>query len=192
MMKKIEIEGGLSFVFNDFISAEAVDRQDGKDKARLKFNGTSIVDVIAENNEQLCFIEAKNFIRASADTNVQIAMDKAREHSYAELADAPAYAKKMLGKLEHSLFLWLASGNSIRKPVAFILAFVVDPVFDSNLRRILIDRLNKYIPNPSYNPLQKSGENETKIYFDIPEVYDNYGFSVSVQQVTSENARIKA
>jgi hypothetical protein len=108
-------------------------------------------------------------------------MDKALEHSYAELADAPVYAKKMLDKLEHSLFLWLASGNSIQKPVAFILAFVVGSGFDSNMRRILIDRLNKYIPNPNYNPLQKSGGNETKIYFDMPEIYDNYGFSVSVQ-----------
>jgi hypothetical protein len=182
MTKTIEIEGGMSFVFNDFISAEAVDRQNDKDKARLKFNGASIVDVIAENSERLCFIEAKNFIRSSDDTSIQSAMDKALEYSYAELADAPTFAKKMLSKLEHSLFVWLASGNSVQKPVAFILAFVIDPGFDNNLRRIIIDRLNRYIPNPIFNPLQKNGENETKIYFDMPEVYDSYDFSVIIQR----------
>jgi hypothetical protein len=181
MRKIIEVEGGLQFCFDNFLSAEAVDVQGEKDNARLKFNGASIVDIIAENDEQICFIEAKNFVHSSEDITIQASMDKAREDSYSELADAPAYAKKMLGKLEHSLFVWLASGNSIQKPVACVLAFIVSDDFDSNMRRIIIDRLNKYIPNPSCNPLLKNRETETKIYFDMPEIYNNYDFSITIQ-----------
>ena len=65
MRKTMEIEGGKRFCFDDFLSAEAVDVQTEKDNARLKFHGASIVDIIAENDERLCFIEAKNFVHLS-------------------------------------------------------------------------------------------------------------------------------
>jgi len=179
---KIKIEGGMVFSFNDFLSAVAVDDKGNKDKARLKYDGASIVDIIAENNEQLCFIEAKNFDNLSEDTVEQEAMNKARNNSYFELADASAYAKKIISKLEHSIFLWLASGNPISKPIACLLAFNMSEDFDNNIRRILIDRLSKYIPNPEFNPLLNSDNPVINVYFDMPDTFDEYGFNVSIQQ----------
>jgi hypothetical protein len=177
----VEIEGGMKFSFVDFISAKSVDIQGKPDKARLKYDGSPMVDIIAESSQQLCFIEAKNFVRFSNNELIQSAMNQAKAESYSEIADVQAFARKMINKLEHSLFVWIASGNTISKPVSYILAFNVDQQFDNNIRRILIERLNKFIPKTSCNPLKRETDAITKIYFDMPDTYESYGFEVVTQ-----------
>ncbi|MDR1194356.1 MAG: hypothetical protein LBK98_09380 [Peptococcaceae bacterium] len=178
----VETDGGMIFSFNDFLSAFEVDKQGEKDSARFKYNGSSIVDIIAESADTLCFIEAKNFVNKSDDPTKQAAIDKAQADSYADLSNAPNYAKGMIKKLERALFVWLASGNPIDKPIAFILAFNFGAQFDKNLKRILHDRLNEYIPNPRYNQLLNTAS-PVSVLFDIPDIAEanDYGFSITVQ-----------
>jgi len=150
-------------------SAESIDIDDNK------YDGSPIVDIVAENEYALLFVEAKNFIHISTDPSIQASMDISQARSLADMRDIEGYARKMLRKLEHSLFVWVASGKHIDKPVFMILAFNTPSEFLSRERIRLTDRLRKYIP--------AGAKNNSGVVFDMPSldcIEQRYGFSATV------------
>jgi Holliday junction resolvase-like predicted endonuclease len=184
MTKTIEVEGGLTFSFDGYLSAVGVDKQGEKDLARFKHNGASIVDIIAENKDRICFVEVKNPFHTNEDENIQMQMNNERGKFFDGLRAVNAFSKEMMRKFEHALFVWIASGRRADKPIAFVL--YIDK-FETELlpqeRLKFIDHFNKYIPNSRHNPLFVEGA-AVSVFFDMPtaaEVSKRYGFSVAAQ-----------
>ena len=157
----------MKFIFpNQFFYAQQFDVKENTK------NGSPIVDIVAENENAIYFIEAKNFVNYSPDIGKQELMDKQQNDSINELRNSVNYAHKIIRKLEHSLFVWIADKNNIAKPVYMVLAFNMPSGFKSRERLRLIDRLNGYLP---------SGVVNSGIIFDMPELENiRYGFTVSL------------
>jgi hypothetical protein len=184
MTKSVDVEGELVFSFDGYLSAMSVDKQGEKDLARFKHNGASMVDIIAENNNRICFIEVKNPFRTNDDESIQTRMDNEKGKFFDRLREGNAFSIDMMRKFEHALFVWIASGRPADKPIAFIL--YIDK-FETELqpqeRLKLIDRFNKYIPDSKNNPLFVENTAVT-VFFDMPtaaEVRERYGFIVTAQ-----------
>jgi hypothetical protein len=80
----------------------------------------------------------------------------------------------MIKKLEHSLFIWIATAHSIKKPVTFLLVFHLPNQIKIQERTRLIDRLYKYIPK---------GTGAAGVSFAMPTLSatkSKYGFSVTM------------
>jgi hypothetical protein len=166
-------ESGMEFDFPAFNFAEYYDTPENQ------CAGLKIVDFIAENAELHFFIEVKNYENVSDDPAVQAAINVSQAESYQELCNPNDFARKMIKKFEHSLFIWIATGNYIKKPVYMLLVFNTPKSFAYREREMLLTRLGKYIP--------KSGKNH--IVFDVPpldKVREFYGFSVSAQSAAPE------
>jgi hypothetical protein len=168
-MKLYNEDKSMEFDFTGFRTAEDYD------VTANKFDGSSIVDFAAESDDVIVFIEAKNFVRHSTDSDKQLSIDRDVARSLAELRDEVGYARKMIKKFEHSLFIWVACGGRVDKPVCMILAFNPPREYKSRERTRLLERLNKYIP-PSVV--------ESGLMFGVPLLGNTpkrYGFSVTVQ-----------
>jgi hypothetical protein len=161
--------GKMLFDFTGFLAARDVDIPENK------FDGASIVDFVAESGNGLFFIEVKNFVNFSQDPQIQASIETSQAVSYAELRNVNEYAKKMIKKLEHSLFIWVATAHSIKKPITYLLMFHLPNQVKIQERTRLIDRLYKYIPK---------GTVAAGVSFAMPTfaaVKSKYGFSVTMQ-----------
>ncbi|MDR3210780.1 MAG: hypothetical protein LBU79_02545 [Planctomycetota bacterium] len=160
----------MSFSFTDFECVVAYDI------TANKFDGAAIVDFVATSNKRVLFIEAKNYIRTSNNTCIQASIDKTLSESIDELRDEVGFARKMIKKLEHSLFVWIASGNHIQTPIFLLLVFNPPQGYLSRERTKLVERLRKYLPS--------GAKDRSLIFFDFPsltEIQNRYGFSVTIQ-----------
>ncbi|MDR1193029.1 MAG: hypothetical protein LBK98_02495 [Peptococcaceae bacterium] len=163
-------ESKMWFDFTGFLFAQPVDIPANK------FDGASIVDFIAESDKSLLLVETKNYVNLSDDLAVQAAIDKSQAESFYELTHPVDFARRMIKKLEHGLFVWVAAGNQIRKPISMLLVFNTPPQFTTRERDKLLNRLRRYIP--------ESAGNKTAVLFDMPtvaEVNARYEFNVTVQ-----------
>ncbi|MDR2665592.1 MAG: YraN family protein [Oscillospiraceae bacterium] len=178
----MDVEGELVFSFDGYLSVVSIDKQGEKDLARFKHNGASIVDIIAENEDRICFIEVKNPFRTSGDENVQIRMDNEQVKFFDGLRAVNAFSIDIMRKFEHALFVWIASGRPADKPIAFILyidKFETELLSQERLK--FIDHFNKYIPNIKHNPLFVESATAS-VSFDMPtaaEAGKRYGFTVT-------------
>ncbi|MDR2670349.1 MAG: hypothetical protein LBC26_01330 [Oscillospiraceae bacterium] len=163
-------ESGMFFDFSGLLTAELIDLPENK------FDGASVVDFVAESEDALLFVEAKNYVNASDDPTIQAAIDKAQAASFADIDDEVLFARRMIKKLEHSLFVQLATGRLIRKPAVMVLLFNLPTTFRFPQRVKLLNRLKRYIP--------ENAKGRTSIFFDMPtlsEAQERYGFTATVR-----------
>jgi hypothetical protein len=163
-------ESNMLFDFSAFLSAEAVDTSENK------FDGASIVDFIAESESSLLFVEAKNYINTSDHPDVQAAIDKSQAKSFEDIDDTVSFTRRIMKKLEHSLYVRIAAGGFIQKPIVMLMIFNLPAAFKFQQRLKLLNRLKRYIP--------ESARAHSAVLFDMPtidEIKERYGFTVAVQ-----------
>ena len=147
--------------------------------------GLKIVDILAENDSALFFIEIKNYINTSDLNIVQTAMDQRQKTDYLMLTDPIAALPLEMGmKFKDSLFRCLAAGDDFKKPIIFLLLINSPPELKARDRERLISKIRGYIPTDMHTKSNKYPRMQT-VFFDMPiitEVYDRYGFRISVQR----------
>jgi hypothetical protein len=178
-------ESGMEFDFSAFNSAMCYDTPENQ------CAGLKIVDFIAENDELHFFIEVKNYANVSGDPLIQAKMDKRQKTDYLRLTDPVAAFPLEIGmKFKDSMLRWLASGNEFSKPIVLLLVMNLPMLFQSRDIEHLRRRIAGYIPE-GMNVHPERFPKMTKVFFDMLNVagdQSRYGFSVSTQKVTPENA----
>ncbi|MCL2152744.1 MAG: hypothetical protein FWH57_07290 [Oscillospiraceae bacterium] len=170
--------GTMKFDFFGFITAFYYDIPDNQ------CSGLKLVDFIAETESEQIFIEAKNYVNTSDSQVIQAAMEKRQEIDYRMLTDPVATFPLEIGmKFKDSLFRCLVSGNEFKKPIVLLLIINPPPELKARDRERLISTIrNGYIPSNMHKKPNQYPKMQP-LFFDMPnitEVFDRYGFRVSI------------
>lgn len=154
-MSKLLDEGNLQF---DFSACQAVERFDDK---KINPYGMKSVDFVAEDSENLFFLEVKDFQHPKATA-------ERRAADYKMLIDAGIGQKSIFNlemgkKIKDSLLRKYASGDRINKKVVYLLLINLDKLGEFE-RGMLKAKITGHIPTGLND---KKFINFTEIFFDL-------------------------